>query len=310
MASLYNTYRPKKLSDVIGQDNALASLRKLLEKGNIPQAILLSGPSGVGKTTIARILKKNLQCGDNDFMERNCADFRGIDDIREIRKHVAFAPISGRVRIWLIDECHKLTNDAQNVLLKMLEDPPQHAYFMLATTEPQKIIKAIHTRCSQIKLGAISADVLQELVERVAKQEGMEIDKEVAEEIVDASDGSARKALVILEQIGGIEGKKAQIASIQSTAVTKDAAIDLARMLLNSERWSAVAAKLKALSDEDVEGIRYLVLAYMRAVLLGGGKLAPRAYQVIDAFSRNMYDSKQAGLAAACYEVTNGQPKY
>jgi len=304
--SYYKRYRPKTLKAIVGQEGAVASLQRFIDKGTIPQCILFTGPSGCGKTTIGRILKTHLNCGDADFLEINSADFKGIDTIREIRRSVNLSPISGDCRIWLIDESHKLTNDAQNALLKILEDTPSHAYFMLATTDPQKLIKTIHTRASEVKLQALGVPALKRVLQRVIDKEGLTVTDKVMDEIVDAADGSARKALVILEQVGGLEGDEAQIAAVQATSLNKDAAIMLARALINPRaNWREVAPLLKELKD-DPEGIRYLVLSYCRSVLLGGGPLTARAYMIIDIFSHNFYDSKLAGLAAACYEVVTG----
>lgn len=303
MSELYKTYRPRTLKGIVGQDGAVASLQRFIEKQNIPHCILLTGPSGCGKTTIGRILKTHLDCGDADYLEINSADFKGIDTIREIRRSVNLAPISGSTRIWLIDECHKLTNDAQNALLKMLEDTPRHVYFLLATTDPQKLLKTIHTRGSEVKLKALGVPELKRVLQRVIDKEKLTITESVLDEIADAADGSARKALVILEQVAGLTDEAEQLQAVQATALNKDAAISLARALINPRaQWSEVAPILKELKDEP-EGIRYLVLGYCRSVLLGGGKLAPRAYMIIDIFSSNFYDSKHAGLAAACWEV-------
>lgn len=310
--NLYQKHRPKKLSQVIGQDGAIASVQSHLDRGNPPRAWLFTGPSGCGKTTIARILKKHLQCGDADFQEINAADIKGIEMVRDIRRSMNLAPIDGECRIWLIDEAHKLTGDAQGALLKMLEDTPGHVYFMLATTDPQKLIKAIHTRCNEVTLKSVSHALLAALVTRVAEEEEFTLSSEVVSEIAEAADGSARKALVILEAVGGLEPDD-QLAAIQTTTFSKDAAIDLARHLVTNPRvtWPEVAKVLRGLKDEDAEGIRYCVLGYARACLVGSEergpnlKLGPQAFKVIDIFSKNFYDSKQAGLAAACWEVLN-----
>lgn len=306
MSELYKTYRPKALSEILGQSGAVASLERLIKSNKIPHAILLTGPSGVGKTTIARILKQHLRCSDVDFFESNCADARGVEDIREIRRRINYRPMSGLSRIWLIDECHKMTNDAQNALLKMLEDTPSHVYFMLGTTNPEKLIKAIHTRCSQIKLTAMKPLEIVAVLTRVIKKEKMEVSEDVIDAIVEAAEGSARKALVILEQAGYLDDDEAQLRAVMATSLAKDAAIDLARLLINPRpSWAEVAKVLSQLSDEEPESIRYAVLGYMRSIMLKGGKIAPRAYAVVDVFSRNFFDSKHAGLAAACWEVTN-----
>lgn len=301
--SFYKKYRPKTLKSVVGQDGAVASLQKLIDKKTIPQVLLFTGPSGCGKTTIGRILKDVLECGDSDFQEINCADFKGIDMVRDIRRNANLTPIDGECRIWLIDEAHKLTNDAQNAFLKILEDTPSHVYFMLATTDPGKLIKTIHTRCTEIKLSTMGPKDLTRVVQRVVDKEQLKVSEDVIQEIVEAADGSARKALVILEQAGSLETEEEQLKAIQASSIDKDVAIELARALINPRAdWSSVAKILKTIKD-DPEGLRHLVLGYARTVLLGGGNLAPRAFKIIDIFSKPFYDSKAAGLAAACYEV-------
>lgn len=307
MKELYKKHRPKTLEALVGQESAVASLKLMVEKDSIPHSILLTGPSGCGKTTIARILKNHLNCGRQDFVELNCADFRGIDNIRDIRRQVGYNPISGDTRIWLIDEAHMMSKDAQNAFLKLLEDTPEWVYFMLATTDPKKLIPTIHTRCSEIKLESVTAKDLEKLVNRVINLEGLKVSKSIIEEIVEAADGSARKALVILEQVGHLGSDEEQLKAIQTTTFNKVEAINLARELSTpSASWPKVAAILKGISEQDPEGIRYLILSYSRTILLGGGPLSKRAFKIIDIFSRNFYDSKHAGLAAACWEVVFG----
>jgi DNA polymerase III gamma/tau subunit len=310
-SEFYKRFRPKSLKTVIGQDGAVASLQKLIDKGTIPHAILLTGPSGCGKTTIGRILKETLNCGDSDYLEINSADFKGIDMVRDVRRSMNLSPISGDTRIWLVDEAHKLTSDAQNAFLKLLEDTPEHVYFLLATTDPQKLIKTIHTRCTEVRLVSLSGAALTKVLQRVIEKESLSVSADVVEEIIEAADGSARKALVILQQVAMVEGDEAQVKAIQSTTFTKDQAIDLARLLITTPNptWGDAAKILRALKDEDVEGIRYCVLGYARSCMVGAEgkapnlKLGERAFKIIDIFGRNFYDSKQAGLAAACWEV-------
>jgi len=304
--SLYKKYRPRRLSDLLGQDGAVSSLKMLIEQERVPQVILLSGPSGCGKTTIGRILKDKLDCGDPDYVEINCADFRGIDTVRDIRRAVNLRPMAGSCRMWLIDECHKLTNDAQNGLLKILEDTPPKVYFLLATTDPQKLIKTIITRSTQISVVSLSPAVTGSLVRSVAEKEKYELTEDVVDAIVEAADGSARKALVILEQVGGLETEDDQLGAVKGAAIDKVVVKKLAQVLLfGGKNWGEAAACLKTLEGEDPEQIRYMVLGYARKVLLGGGAKGARAFVVLDVFSGNFYDSKQAGLAAACWEIMN-----
>ena len=307
---LYKKHRPATLKGVVGHESIIASIERMVEKKGVPHALLFSGPSGCGKTTLGRILKNLLECGDSDYFEVNAADEKGIDMIRNLRRHVTLSPMAGACRIWMIDEAHKLTGDAQNALLKILEDCPGHVYFFLATTDPQKLLRTIHTRCSEIKLKSVPAPALTKLVNRVLSKEERIVHEDVIAEIVEAADGSARKALVILEQVWDLDSPDQMIAAIKCTTFDKDQAIDLARLLLFSPKdWNSCAKILRGLKEQDPEGIRYCVLGYARSILVGSEdkgpnlKNGPQAFKVIDIFSRNFYDSKQAGLAAACWEV-------
>lgn len=310
MSELYKRYRPKTLKGVVGQDGAINSLSRMVDQNKVPHTILLTGPSGTGKTTIARILKEHLQCSDNDFFEVNCADFKGIDFVRDIRRTAGLQPLGGESRVWLIDECHQLTKDAQNAFLKLLEDTPKHVYFMLATTDPQKLLKTIHTRSTEIKLSLLDSASLDRVVRRVLDKEKIDLTDKVVDEIVEAADGSARKALVILEQVMGLENEEDQLAGVQASALNKEEAFKLAQELMFPRGgWVEVARILRGLKDEDPEGIRYLILSYARSCMIGKEDKAPnekfggRAFKIIEIFGHNFYDSKQAGLAAACWEV-------
>ena len=198
---LYKKHRPKNFEDLIGQTTAVRLLSKKMKSNNLPHTVLLTGPSGCGKTTVARILKRLLKCSKGDYKEINTADHRGIEDIREVNRRMRQAPIDGDCRIWLIDEAHKLTNDAQNAFLKMLEDTPKHVYFILATTHPQKLIKTIRTRSTQIDLKSLSNKDLEKLLLSISEKEKFNLPEDVLEKIIENSDGSARKALVLLDQV-------------------------------------------------------------------------------------------------------------
>lgn len=309
----YKKYRPQKLSEVLGQVSAINTLRRQLESNSLPHTLLLTGPSGSGKTTIARILSTHLKCSEHDFTESNGADFRGVESIRDIRRGSSMKPLGGPCRIYYIDECHKLTNEAQNAFLKMLEDTPDHIYFILATTEPQKLLKTVLGRCNEIKLVPIKPEPLTRIIKDVSAREKLKISEDVIDEIVDAADGSARKALVILDAVSKHTNEADQLKALQFTTLNKDIALDLARLLIITPRpsWSDAAKLLRSLSTDDAESIRYCILGFARSCMIGKGdkavspRLAARAYQVIDIFAANFYDSKQAGLAAACWEVIN-----
>lgn len=295
---LYKKYRPKTLAGVVGNETTVNLLRNMLEKGTIPHTILLQGASGCGKTTLARILQRSLECSELDFIELNCSDFRGVDTIRDIAKQMHFSPTGGKCRIWLLDEVHQMTKDAQNAALKILEDTPSHVYFLLCTTDPQKLISTIRNRCCQLSVELLSEASLRKLLDRVLKKEEVDLKEDLLEMIIDASAGSARKALVILDSVLNLPEEERE-AAIKNDPEEKEV-IELCRALIKGESWSRIASLLKKIKAEP-EAVRYFVLGYARTCLLRAKNA--RAAAIIDAFSCNFYDSKESGLALACYEV-------
>ena len=301
MKELYRKNRPKKFEDVIGQDDAVETLKRKIETDSIPHAILFHGPYGTGKTTLARIVARQLKCGKFDFIEKNTADYRGIDSIREIRATMNQAPIDGDSRVWLLDEIHKATSDAQNAMLKLLEDPPEHVYFMLATTEPEKLLAGIRQRCLQVKLNPISEDALLEIINNICKKEKIKLSDAVKEKIAEYAGGAAREALQILDKVYQLDGEKKQLKAIEKLSTTT-ATIEIARKLMNPKtKWREIAPILKELENEDAENIRWMILGYGKSVLLKSDNA--RAFRMIEAFRDNFYDSKFSGVVSACYEI-------
>lgn len=303
-AELYRKYRPRKLTDVFGQDAAVEAIQKWLDGDAVPHAIGLTGPSGTGKTTIARILRRKIGAGEKrDFKEINCADKNGIDSVREIQRGSNLYPI-GKARMYLLDEAHQLTSQAQNGLLKILEDPPEFSYFVICTTDPQKLINTIHTRLSIVALRSLAHAEIVKLVLQTCKAEGKKLDKGVVEKLADHADGSARRALVILGSIIGLSDTRKQINLIESSDA-KTEAIQIARALIDSRTdWRKMSALLKNCNLGDAEGMRNLVLSYCTSVLLGDNKkLWHRAGMIIDFFSESMFYSKRAGFVHKCWEV-------
>lgn len=304
---LYKKHRPKRFTDLIGQDTNVKILSSMVKRESVPHCLLLTGPSGVGKTTVARILRKHLKCGLRDFNEMNCGDIHGIDAVREIRRRMSLRPISGVSKIWLIDEAHKLTNDAQNAFLKMLEDTPKHVYFILCTSEPNKLIRAVRTRPTTIDFKPLSTNDIKTVCKKCAVKEGLNYSTKVYDKIAEVSDGSARLALNILESILHTTKESEALAAIEGVAVEPQA-IELCRLLLNTNiKWSAVSKVLKGLKEEQPETIRRMMLSYMSTVILSGGYLANRAFNIASMFERNTYDSGFASIILASYDVINGK---
>lgn len=301
---LYRKYRPTGLKQVIGQDDVVRQLVDWGRRQAMPHFLLFGGPSGVGKTTVARILRVKLGCGDADYTEVNAADARGIDMVRGIRSNLMLSPISGKCRFWTIDECHQLTSEAQNSFLKMLEDTPKHVYFVLSTTNPQKLLKTIVTRATELKFRLLSSKDLELVIASVLEAEQAEpLTRDVLDRLVDVAEGSARKALVLLHAIIGLKGEEKQLDAI-AKGDHKALAIELARLLMRpGVSWQEVTGVLKTV-DEEHESLRRMVLGYCRSVLLSGGSRSiRRAAAVIDRFQDAMYESGAAGLALACYDI-------
>lgn len=300
---LARKYRPRDFDEVVGQDVVIKSLERFFESNSLPHCLLLSGESGCGKTTIARIVANKLGCRDSDFVELNCAgESRGIDTVRLIAEEMVMMPIGGKVRVYLLDECHKLTQDAQSAFLKHLEDTPKHVYFILATTDPSKLVSTIITRATHFQLKPLKSKEMRSLLARISNKEGFELVDEVSDKIIEVSKGSPRRALVLLNQILNVPDVEDQLDIIQRGEDSSEV-INLARLLFkDSVAWKEVASVLKKL-DADPEVIRRVVLGYANSVLLSGGPKAEKAAEVIFNFRQSVFGVGMPGITLACWDT-------
>ncbi len=303
---LYLKYRPSSFDDMLGNQEVVEILRKQLsQKQSMPKSILLHGPTGCGKTTLARIIATELGAQGSDIREIDSADFRGIDTVREIRKQSAYKPLEGPYRIWILDECHKMTSDAQTALLKALEDTPSHVFYILCTTEPQKLLPTIRGRCAQYQVRTLTEKEMKRLLRRVVTAENETLDKEVYEQIIQDSMGHPRNALQILSQVLAVDGSK-RLKVAKKAAETQSKTIELCRALVRKEPWYIVAGILNGLKGEDPESIRRAVLGYCQAILLGKNPDLSVA-EIMQEFIEPFYNSGFPGLTFACISVLLGE---
>lgn len=301
--NLYNKHRPPSFGKVAGNEETIAYLQRAIKTKRVPQAILLHGPTGCGKTTIARIFSKEVGCSGIDFRELDTATFNGIATVRSISKSIGYVSMKGGARVWLIDEVQKMTTDAQNAMLKLLEEPVKNLYFILCTTDPQKLLSTVRGRCIELKVNLLTeGQIIKELI-TIAKKEGVKIKREVLEQIALDSLGHPRNAIQILEKIIFLKPKQMLKAAEQS-ALEQSNSIELCRALISSSPWKKVANILKGLKGQDAEGIRRHVLGYAESILLKADN--SRAALIIEEFMEPLYNVGYPGLVFYCYCIIKG----
>lgn len=259
MATLYRKYRPQTFDQIIGQEHVVKTLKNAFKTGRISHAYLFTGPRGVGKTTMARLMAKALNCLDEknkpcgdcdnckaiasgnfiDLIEIDAASNRGIDEIRELRDKIRFAPSIGLNKVYIIDEVHMLTKEAFNALLKTLEEPPEHTVFIFATTEAHKLPQTVLSRCQQFDFTLASEDFIRKSLQKIVKEEGFKINDDVLELVVSGAAGSFRDAQSLLDQIS-------------SFLVEGELSLDEASKILQLTSLQEVEEFLKILQEKDL----------------------------------------------------------
>lgn len=304
---LHLKYRPKTFAELEGNQATVNALQTVFgRESDFPHAILLAGPAGSGKTTAARVIATTLGCHPSETREYDLGDLRGIDNIRDIRQKMVMAPMEGKVKVYILDEAHSLTGDAQKALLKSLEDTPKHVYFILCTTDPDDLSKPILSRCMTFTFESLPERNIVHLLKKVLKAEAVEdVPEDVLAQIAQDSLGSCRTALVILDKIIDMAPEKMKAAAAQR-AMEESKTLELCRLLMNkSATWSQTATILNGLNGIPAEKIRHAVLMYAVGCLRKGQENL-RAFLILDTFKENYFDSKDAGIWHNCYAMIVG----
>ena len=288
----YRKWRPQTLSEVLGQEPVTQTLRHAVESGKIAHAYLFCGPRGTGKTSMARILAKAVNCPNQaggepcnacdmcrsitegralDVIEIDAASNRGIDEIRSLREKANYAPSLARYKVYIIDEVHMLTEAACNALLKTLEEPPPHVIFVLATTEAHKVIATIVSRCQRFNFHRLGQTEIMDKLKLICKKEGIHIEPSSLELIARAATGSLRDAENILQQMIAYYGNQIELDQIQAElGISWDSRVrQLARCVVSKD----VAAGLKVINSLNSDGVDLRqfnvgLIEYLRGLLL------------------------------------------
>lgn len=289
--ALYRTWRPQDFDALVGQQAVKQALANALTTGRIAHAYLFTGPRGTGKTSTARILAKALNCKegptahpcgscvscqritegtDLDVYEIDAASNRGIDQIKALRDQLAFSPVEGRYKIYIIDEVHMLSTEAFNALLKTLEEPPSHVIFILATTDPQKIPPTIHSRCQRFDFHRVTVEEIVDHLAYVAEGSGIQADKAALRVIAIQAEGGMRDALSLLDQCG-VMSSTVTVATVRLVlgVVGRETLRELVAAIGKGDLAGALA-KLNFLLEQgkDVGQVLTELAEYLRAVLL------------------------------------------
>ncbi|MCL0057957.1 DNA polymerase III subunit gamma/tau, partial [Dehalococcoidales bacterium] len=288
----YRKWRPQTLAEVVGQEQVTQTLLNALSSGRVSHAYLFCGQRGTGKTTTGRILAKAVNCLTNgkgepcntcpicqaitegralDVIEIDAASNRGIDEIRNLRERVNYAPNQARYKVYIIDEAHMLTKEASNALLKTLEEPPPYVIFILATTEAHKVLPTILSRCQRFDFRRISqADVVSKLT-RICQAEGIHIELEALRLIARAATGSLRDAENLLEQLIAYYGAEVELYQVQTTlGITGDERVkELIKHIINND-VSAGITTINSVNNDglDLRQFNREVVEHLRGLLL------------------------------------------
>lgn len=290
---LHRKYRPATFDDVVGQSTAVDSLIGVIER-DASRAIMLSGPSGVGKTTLARIAAYEMGCGERDILEIDAATNTGVDHMRSLQEIIKYKPLSkSSMRAAIVDEAHRISHQAWDSLLKLIEEPPEHAVFFFCTTRADKVPQTIKTRCTHFPLKDVSKSDLEKLLSRVCEAEKIDLEDDIQRVIIKQANSSPRQLLVNLELCRDVSTRQ-EASEILAAEVESQSTYQLCKFLTTQGSWRKAMQIVDEIESQGIpaESVRISVCAYMSSALRKAAdeKQARFFLSVLDAFSEPYAD--------------------
>jgi len=299
---LKNKHRPKTLDELLGNTVTKNKIKSLEADGRLPNSVLLEGPTGCGKTTLAWIMSR-MVCHPDEIQYYNASNTRGIDTIREIDSNAQYAPLAGDNKAYILDECHKITDDGKNALLALLDEPPKHVYLYLCTTQPHRLLKEIRKgRCMRFVVEPLDYSLIMRLLRSTLRKEDGKLSKPILSRIAQRAEGIPRNALTMLESVIGMTDAKEMVDAIDLVTLEDDSVIDLCRLLLETRtnRWPEIAKAIRQIENRDAEEARWAILGYFNRVALNGKNPDVRVLDIMAWFEQPFTLSGQAGLTQSC----------
>lgn len=315
---LHTKYRPTSLDELVGQKHIVESLKSVLDN-KTSRSFLFTGPSGVGKTTLARIIAKSVNCDNSNIIEIDAATFTGIDSMRKITESLRYKAFGkSPAKVLIVDECHSLSKQAWQSLLKKIEEPPPHVYWCLCTTEINKVPETIKTRCVQYQLKSVGQNDLYDLLVDISGKEKIDDDTESFRKILSLisreANGSPRQALVFLGMCADAKDAQEAREILDREKLGTKEVIDLARLLLKGQgvTWAKVMAIIESIEAEEPERIRIMLSSYFAAALkkVKSEKEVPRILSLLECFSQPiMQTDKWTPLLTSLGEAIYGDER-